>query len=257
MENTKTPRVIVIYNNKGGVGKTTTTINIADALNIRGFKTLVIDMDPQANTTYTFGLDTNGIATMTDVLGENDLDLKDVIKRTSISDIAPSDFEMNGLSEELAGVKLGLLGIKIAELEDFYDFIIIDTPPNLGSFTLSALLCGAEYIIVISGDTFAMKGIQNAFTGINQIMRINKKLKYDGILMTAYDSRRKTKDVAYWLDIIEAAENLRPFSRPIRVDANIGKAQENRVSMQEKYHNSPAAVDYRQIAQEIIDRKDI
>ena len=99
-----------------------------------------------------------------------------------------------------------------------------------------------------------MQGIKNAFTGISQVMRVNKKLKYDGILMTGYDSRRKTKDVAYWLEIVEAADTLNPFSRPIRVDASVGKAQEERVSLQAKYHNSPAAVDYRQIAQELIER---
>lgn len=247
-------RIIVIYNNKGGVGKTTTTINLADALHIRGYKTLVVDMDPQANTTFTFGIDTDGIATMTDVLNENDLKVSEVICNTSMGDIAPTDFEMNGLAEDLAGVNLNLLGIKLSELEDAYDFILIDTPPNLGSFTLSALLAANEYIITISGDTFAMKGIQNAFTGINQVMRINKRLSYDGILMTGYDSRRKNKDVAYWLEIVDAAENLKPFSRPIRVDANVGKAQENRLSMQERFHNSPAAVDYRQIADELLSR---
>lgn len=245
-------RILVIYNNKGGVGKTTTTINIADALTKRGYKTLVIDMDPQANTTFTFGVETNGLATMTDVLGDNDLKIEDVIVETSMGYIAPTDFEMNGLSEELAGVKLNLLSIKISEIEEHFDFILIDTPPNLGSFTLSSLLAGTEYIIAISGDTFAMKGIQNAFTGISQVMRINKTLRYDGLLMTAYDARRKSKDVAYWMQIVESAENLKPFSRPIRVDAAVGKAQENRLSMQDKFHNSPAATDYRQIADELI-----
>ena len=248
----KDTRIIVIYNNKGGVGKTTTTINLADALHLRGFKTLVIDMDPQANTTFTFGVNTDGIATMTNVLDDNDLSIDEVIVKTNMGDIAPTDFEMNGLSEELSGVKLGLLKNKVEEIKENYDFILIDTPPNLGAFTLSALLTGNEYIIAISGDTFAMKGIQNAFTGISQVMRINKSLKYDGILMTAYDSRRKTKDVAYWVEIVETADNLKPFSRPIRVDSNVGKAQESRVSLQEKFHNSPAAVDYRQIADEII-----
>lgn len=251
---TKQARTVVVYNNKGGVGKTTTTINLGDALHLRGYKTLVIDMDPQANTTSTFGVKTGGIATMTDVLGDSDLPLKDVIVHTNMGDIAPTDFQMNGLANDLAGVKLSLLGLKISEVKDEYDFILIDTPPNLGSFTLSALLAGDEYIIAISGTSYAMEGIQNAFAGIKQVLRINKTLKYDGIIMTGYDSRRKTKDVAYWLEIIDTAEKLRPFSRPIRVDAAVGRSQEEKVSLQEKYHNSPAAVDYRQIADELLVR---
>lgn len=247
-------RTIVIFNNKGGVGKTTACINISDALHSKGFRTLVTDLDPQANTTSTFGVDTDGKCSITDVLSKgSNHSIKEAIVSTSMGDIVPSDYDLNAIEKDIGGPRLALLGKKIQEVSNDYDFCIIDTPPNIGNFTLSALLCADEYILPICGDSdYAIDGIGNAFRSIADVLEINTTLKYDGLLMTKMDRRKTRSDVKNWNIIQESGSHLKPFSRPISVDANIGEAQRNKCSMQLKFPNSPASIDYRVIADEII-----
>lgn len=247
-------RTIVIFNNKGGVGKTTACINISDALHTRNLRTLVVDMDPQANTTSTFNVTTDGKCTITDVLEKGSShSIKEAIVSTPMGDIVPSDYELNGIEDAIGGARLNVLKQKLQDISDDYDFCIIDTPPNIGNFTLTALLSADEYILPICGDSdYAIDGISNAFKSIADVLEVNTSLKYDGLLMTSYDKRKTKSDVKNWNLIVESGAQLKPFSRPIRVDANIGDAQRNKVSMQAKFHNSAASTDYRVIADEII-----
>ena len=247
-------RTIVIYNNKGGVGKSTACINIIDALRIRGFRTLAVDMDPQANTTSTFNVETDGKCTITDILSKgSEFKITDAIVSTEMGDILPSDYDLNYIKDEIGGARLIVLKQKLDTIKDNYDFCIIDTPPNIGNYTLSALLAADEYILPVSGNsTYAIDGIGNAFKSISDILEVNTTLKYDGLLMTMYDQRKTRSDVKYWKAICERKKDLKPFSRPIRIDSNIGSAQDQKVSMQQKYHNSPASTDYRTIVDEIL-----
>ncbi len=247
-------RTIVIYNNKGGVGKTTSCVNIADALHERKLRTLVVDMDPQANSTSTFNVSTDGVCTITDVIAKGSkYKISDAIVSTDMGDIVPGDYDLNSLESDIGGARLTILKQKLEEVQDNYDFCIIDTPPNIGNFTLSSLLAADEYILPINGgSTYAIDGIKNAFKSIEDILEVNADLQYDGLLMTCYDSRKKKSDVKYWNDIVESAEQLKPFSRPIRVDSKVGDSQENKYSLQKRAYNSPAAIDFRTIADEII-----
>lgn len=247
-------RTIVIFNNKGGVGKTTACINISDALHTRNLRTLVVDMDPQANTTSTFNVTTDGKCTITDVLAKGSShSIKEAIVSTSMGDIVPSDYELNGIEDAIGGARLAVLKQKLQEVSEDYDFCIIDTPPNIGNFTLTALLSADEYILPICGDSdYAIDGIGNAFKSIADVLEVNTSLKYDGLLMTSYDKRKTKSDVRNWNLIVESGAQLKPFSRPIRVDANIGEAQRKKISMQAQFHNSSASTDYRVIADEII-----
>ncbi len=248
-------RTIVIFNNKGGVGKTTACINIADALCNRDYKVLVVDMDPQSNTTSTFNVETDGKCTITDILSKNSTySLADGIVSTEMGDIIPSDYNLNGIEDGIGGARLMVLKQKLQEVNDKYDFCIIDTPPNIGNFTLAALLSADEYILPICGDSdYAIDGIENAFKSISDILEVNTSLKYDGLLMTSFDKRKTKSDVRNWNLINEIGAPLKPFSRPIRVDSNIGEAQRNKLSMQKRFHNSAASTDYRAIADEIIE----
>ena len=227
-------RKIVIFNNKGGVGKSTACINLCDALTQMGYRCIAVDMDPQANTTSTFNCETDGKCTITDILAKGSkFKISDAIISTDMGDIVPSDYDLYGQEEAIGGARLTILKDKLSEIDDNYDFCFIDTPPNIGNFTISSLLAADEYIIPVNGDsTYAIDGIKNAFRSIEDILEVNRSLRYDGLLMTRYDQRKTRSDVKYWNIIKESAQQLKPFSTPISVDSNIGNAQDTRTSMQ-------------------------
>lgn len=251
---------IVIANNKGGIGKTSTSINLADIYTRSGYKVLVIDADPQGNTTSTFGAKTEDTYTMCDVLQEQ-CEPREAIQQTAFCDIIPNEIVTENLQLQLTSQIGGINCIKkiARKVDKDYDFIIIDTPPAGGLFMQAALTAGDYLIIPIFPSIYSMDGLANMAGVINKIIEeTNENLKVLGILLCKYDGRTSTsKDV--WEQLKSIAEMLgtESFDTKIGTDENINKAQGERASLFDKYKSSRGANDYVALAMEIIDKMNI
>lgn len=186
---------ICVFNQKGGVGKTTTNINLCAYLAMEGYKVLTIDIDPQGNTTSGLGLDKRNLElSMYDVL-TSDISLKDVILRSDLVQnlfIAPSTMELAGAEVEMINIKdrERILQNKIKELGDEYDFIFIDCPPSLGILTINALSASNSVLIPIQCEFYALEGVGQLINTIQLVKRsLNKNLDIEGVLMTMFDYR--------------------------------------------------------------------
>lgn len=187
-------KVIAIANQKGGVGKTTTSINLSSSLAVKGKKVLVIDTDPQGNTTSGFGIDKNELEnTIYELmLGEcsiQDCILKDVIKNVSI---IPSNVNLAAAEIELIGVdkKEFILKGEVDWVKDKYDFIIIDCPPSLNTLTINALTTADSVLVPIQCEYYALEGLSQLIHTVNLVKeRLNPELDMEGVVFTMYDSR--------------------------------------------------------------------
>lgn len=189
-------KVISIANQKGGVGKTTTSINLSASLALLDYKTLVIDVDPQANTTSGLGINTNDIKGSIYEFMINSMPIGEIILNTGMEnlDIIPSHIDLVGAELDLINLEdreYKMQGI-IPILESKYDYIIIDCAPSLGLVTLNSLTCSNSVLIPVQCEYFALEGLGKLLNTIKIIQsRLNPSLYIEGILLTMYDSRLK------------------------------------------------------------------
>jgi chromosome partitioning protein len=187
-------RIICIANQKGGVGKTTTTVNLAASLGAAEKRTLIVDMDPQGNAGSGVGVDKGRLrATVYDVL-INGMDPAGMIARTGLPhlEIIPSNSELAGAELELVSVIGRELKLKeaLAGLTASYDYIIIDCPPSLGLLTVNAMTAADSVLIPLQCEFYAMEGLSHILNTIRLIQRgLNPPLKIEGILLTMFDAR--------------------------------------------------------------------
>jgi chromosome partitioning protein len=188
-------KVICIFNQKGGVGKTTTNINLCSYLAMEGYRVLTLDIDPQGNTTSGLGLDKKNLElSMYDVL-TSETPLNDVIIKSDLIQnlsIAPSTMELAGAEIEIIekNDREQILANKIKELKDKYDYIFIDCPPSLGSLTINALTASDSVLIPIQCEFYALEGVSQLINTVQLVKKsLNKDLSIEGVLMTMYDYR--------------------------------------------------------------------
>lgn len=188
-------KVITIFNQKGGVGKTTTNINLCSYLAIMGYRVLSIDIDPQGNTTSGLGFDKNKLElSMYDVL-TSDVKLDEVMKECELIKnyfIVPSKMELAGAEVELLYMtnKEGKLKEKILEMKEEFDFVFIDCPPSLGFLTVNSLVACDTVLIPIQCEFYALEGVGQLMNTIQLIKKsLNKSLQVEGVVMSMYDSR--------------------------------------------------------------------
>ena len=214
-------RVIAIANQKGGVGKTTTSINLSAALAERGKKVLVIDTDPQGNTTSGFGLDKNELENSIYELMIGECSIEDAIQKNVVEDldgvdIIPSNVNLAAVEIELidADQKEFILREAISKVKDNYDFIIIDCPPSLSMLTVNAMTTANTVLVPIQCEYYALEGLSQLVHTVNLVRdRLNPELEMEGVVFTMFDSRTNLS-----LQVVETV-SLVPFTNN-RVDAS-------------------------------------
>lgn len=189
-------RIICFANQKGGVGKTTSCVNLAAALQEKKKNVLVVDADPQGNATSGLGADKAARPALYDVL-INDAPVRDAIQRTPYADVLPSNVRLSGATVELvdADEREYVLRRTLEPLRDEYDYIFIDCPPSLGLLTINALAAADAVLIPVQCEYYAMEGLTDLIRSMKLTKRsFNPELKTEGILLTMYDRRLSFSD---------------------------------------------------------------
>ena len=186
-------KIIAIVNQKGGVGKTTTTVNLSAALAKKGKKILLIDADPQGNATSGVGINKMQEKSVYDVI-INETEIEETVSETKVKKlfVCPSNINLAGAEVELVPVmaRESRLKEKIESIKDDYDFIIIDCPPSLGLLTVNALTAANSIIIPIQCEYYALEGVGQLMNTVNIIKKqLNKDLYVEGVVLTMHDAR--------------------------------------------------------------------
>lgn len=187
-------KVIAITNQKGGVGKTTTSVNLSACLADAGKKVLMIDLDPQGNATSGLGIDKEELESCIHDVIIDGLDIKAIIQPTMLKKlfVAPATIQLAGAEVELVSIvsRETMLKKALASIRDEYDFIIIDCPPSLGLLTLNAFTAADSVLIPIQTEFYALEGVSQLIKTVKIVQQTsNKSLEIEGVLLTMYDGR--------------------------------------------------------------------
>ena len=252
-------RIIAVANQKGGVGKTTTSINLAACLAEKGKKVLAVDMDPQGNLTSGLGVDKDSVEKSIYELIIGEVDINEVINKEVLEnlDIIPTSIDLSAAEIELIGVddKEYILRNAIDQVKDQYDFVIIDCPPSLSMLTINAMTTADSVIVPIQCEYYALEGLSQLIHTVELVKdRLNSKLEIEGVVFTMYDARTNLS-----LQVVEnVKENLQQNIYKTIIPRNIRLAEAPSYGLPiNKYDpKSTGAESYMRLADEVIEREE-
>lgn len=251
-------RTIAIANQKGGVGKSTTAINLSACLAEAGKRVLTVDIDPQGNTTSGLGTDKNEVEYTLYELLLGDCDPKDCIIENVVErvDLIPSNVNLSGAEIELVGIEEREYILKnvLKKIKEGYDYIIMDCPPSLSMLTINALTAADSVLVPIQCEYYALEGLSQLIHTIELVQeRLNKKLEIEGVVFTMYDARTNLS-----LEVVEnVKENLNQNIYKTIIPRNVRLAEAPSYGLPINMYDSKStgAESYRLLAEEVINRE--
>mgnify|MGYP000467550891 FL=1 len=253
-------KIIAIANQKGGVGKTTTAINLAASLAVLEFKTLLVDADPQANSTSGVGFDPRNVKTSIYECIINEVNPRDIILSTTTPNLflLPSHIDLVGAEIEMINLpnRERMMKVVLDTIRDDYDFIIIDCSPSLGLVTINSLTAANSVIIPVQCEYFALEGLGKLLNTIKIVQtRLNPELEIEGILLTMYDTRLRLSNQV--VEEVKTHFQQMVFDTIIQRNTKLGEAPSfgETIIMHDAF--SKGAINYLNLAREILQKNNL
>ena len=253
-------KAIAIFNQKGGVGKTTTNINLAACLAVKGKKILVLDIDPQGNTTSGLGISKNDVELSTyDLLTDSSTDVRNIIVKTSTEglDVIPGSVQLAGAEAELVQLdhRESRLKTALTPIKDEYDYIFIDCPPSLGLLTINSLTAVESVLIPIQCEYYALEGVSQLMSTIDIVKKtLNPDLEIEGVILSMFDGRTNLS-----IQVVQEVKKYfgdRVYSTVIPRNIRLAEAPSFGMAITEYDPRSKGAKAYKAFAEEFLRREE-